>query len=162
MSNRPDLAPSPDQAHRAASERLISPESSGARGTTMKQDVIFDYRISWQGPSPAEHGSRAELCFKARNGQETVICRVPYKVILNALRAYAAETDSLDIEDELGDRTEKRHCERLFSAHRPAFRALAQDKIRAEAFARSIGQVRSILIGEDELNRKVQELHRTH
>ena len=47
----------------------------------MTPDIAFDRRIIWQGSSPSEHGSRAELCFRARRGPETVICRVPLKAI---------------------------------------------------------------------------------
>jgi hypothetical protein len=119
----------------------------------MMRTISFDHRINWQGGSPSEHGSQAELCFKARLGRDTVICRVPHKAILNALHARAIQADVLDIDDEWGEGSERRICESLFREFRPLFRDLARQKILAGAFALPFGVVRSVLLDEIELHR---------
>jgi hypothetical protein len=119
--------------------------------------IGFDFRISWQDGSPTEHSSSAELCFKARHGVETVICRVPRRAILNALNAHTAEEECPDRADDSEDLEERQICEALFVTHRQTFRALAQNKIRAGAFAEPMGHVRSILIDEGELSSKARE-----
>jgi hypothetical protein len=128
----------------------------------MTPDIAFDRRIIWQGSSPSEHGSRAELCFKARRGPETVICRVPLKAILNALHAHAIRNGLLQIDDYSGYDAEKRLCERLFDEYNKAFRDLARDKIELGGFALSFGETKSILLSEEELSRKLLELRRPH
>jgi hypothetical protein len=125
----------------------------------MKRLIGFDYRSSWQDGSPSEHGSPAELCFKARHGLETVICRVPSSAILNALQGRASDGDgSQGAEDHEG----RRVCEALYDANRPMFQAVARTKIAAGAFAMPIGHVKSILISEDELVRKMRETNLLH
>ena len=128
----------------------------------MTPDIAFDRRIIWQGSSPSEHGSRAELCFRARRGPETVICRVPLKAILNALHAAALRNGILQRDDYSGYDAEKRLCERLFDEYNKAFRELARDKIELGSFALSFGDMKSILLSEEELNRKLLELQRPH
>ena len=122
----------------------------------MMRSISFDHRISWQGSSPSEHGSQAELCFKARVGPDTVICRVPHKAILNALLAHAIQADVLDIDDDGGEGSERRICESLFREFRPVFRDLAREKILAGAFALPFGDLRSVLLGEIELHRRAR------
>jgi len=68
----------------------------------MTPDIAFDRRITWHGSSPSEHGSRAELCFKARRGPETVICRAPLRAILNALHTAATRKGALPLDDYSG------------------------------------------------------------
>src|SRR5258708_37022719 len=128
----------------------------------MTPDIAFDRRIIWQGSSPSEHGSRAELCFKARRGSETVICRVPLKAILNALRAAAIRNGVLQLDDYSGYDAEKRLCERLFDEYNKAFRELARDKIELGNFALPLGDMKSILLSEEQLNRKLLALHDPH
>ena len=128
----------------------------------MTPNMAFDRRIVWQGSSPSEHGSRAELCFKARRGPETVICRVPLKAILNALHAPAIRNGLLQTDDYSGYDAEKRLCERLFDEYHQAFRELARDKIELGSFALPLGDMKSILLSEEELNRKLLELQRPH
>ena len=95
----------------------------------MTPEIAFDRRVIWQGSSPSEHGSRAELCFKARRGPEIVICRVSLEAILNALRAAAVRNGLLQLDDYSGYDAEKRLCERLFDEYHKVFRELARDKI---------------------------------
>jgi hypothetical protein len=128
----------------------------------MTPDIAFDRRIIWQGSSPSEHGSRAELCFRARRGPETVICRVPLKAILNALHGAAIRKGVLQLDDYSGYDAEKRLCERLFDEYNKAFRELARDKIELGNFALPFGDMKSILLSEEELNRKLLELQRPH
>jgi hypothetical protein len=128
----------------------------------MMQDIHFDHRFSWQGSSPSEHDSQAELCFKAKRGLDTVICRVPHRVLLNVLHRHAIRNDILDLDDETGDGTQRELCERLFHEYKSAIRATAQEKILAGRFALSFGHVRSILLGEHELRQKVLEASRAH
>ena len=128
----------------------------------MTPDIAFDRRVIWQGSSPSEHGSRAELCFKARRGPEIVICRVPLKAILNALHAPAMRNGLLQLDDYSGYDAEKRLCERLFDEYNTAFRELARDKIKLGGFALSFGDMKSVLLSEEELNRKLLELQRPH
>ena len=124
----------------------------------MKRLTGFDHRYTWQNGNPTEHGSTAELCFKARHGVETVICRVPCQAILNALTVPDPEVGAGEIpEEEIYER-----CESLFLDHREVFRDLARDKIACGGFALPLGYVRSILIGEDELIRKIGGRAQTH
>jgi len=123
----------------------------------MKRLIGFDFRTSWQDGSPTEHGSLAELCFKARHGTETVICRVPCMAILNVLQAPAGGGGDFEGSNGANGQGRRQICEALYDANRPAFQALARSKIAAGAFAMSIGHVRSILIGEDELISKMRE-----
>jgi len=128
----------------------------------MSQYISFDHRIVWEGSRLSEHGSEAELCFMATHGLNTVICRTSVDAILNALHAHALRDDFLDINDYAGEDPERWLCERLFHYYRQAFRNLARDKIHAGQFALSFGTVRSILLGEQELSRKVLEFSRAH
>lgn len=128
----------------------------------MKDLIVFDYRIAWQKGSPAEHGSPAELCFKARQGAATVICRVPSRALWNALSALGGVEPDIARAEERWDSEERHACEALFDSFRQAFRNLAEDKIASGAFALPIGHVRSILIGEEELVRKARETVATH
>lgn len=128
----------------------------------MKQLIGFDYRFIWQDGSPTEHGSPAELCFKARHGVETVICRVPRSAILHALHDEAVDEEDLDPTDAIGDGEKSRICEALYVSHRQIFRTLAQNRIMAGAFAEPMGYVKSILIGEDELIRELRETALLH
>ena len=127
----------------------------------MKRLIGFDLRYAWQGGSPLEHGSPAELCFKARHGVEIVICRVPSGAILKAL-AVPGSVEGGDGEtgSEAGERS--RLCEALFVDYRHIFRDLARDKIANGSFALPFGYVRSILIGEDELIRMIGQRARVH
>src|SRR5258708_27556566 len=124
----------------------------------MTPDIAFDRRIIWQGTSPSEHGSRAELCFKARRGPETVICRVPLMAILDALRTAAIRNGILQLDDYSGYDAEKRLCERLFDEYHKVFRELAREKIELGSFALSFGDMKSVLLSEEELSRKLLEL----
>ena len=128
----------------------------------MTPDIAFDRRITWHGSSPSEHGSRAELCFKARRGPETVICRVPLEAIVNALHAPAVRSGVLQLDDYSGYDAEMRLCERLFDEYHNAFRELAREKIALGNFALPLGDMKSILLSEEELLRKLQELQRPH
>jgi hypothetical protein len=128
----------------------------------MTPDIAFDRRITWHGSSPSEHGSRAELCFKARRGPETVICRAPLKAILNALHAAAIRKGALQLDDYSGYDAEMRLCERLFDEYNSAFRELARDKIALGEFALPFGEMKSILLTQEELLRKLLELQRPH
>jgi hypothetical protein len=120
--------------------------------------VGFDHRITWQGSSPSEHGSRAELCFKARSGPYTVICRAPLEAILNALQAGAGRDDMADFDDHADEAAERQLCEELFDRYRQAFRDLARDKILAGRYALPFGEVKSVLLSEQELSRKIREV----
>jgi hypothetical protein len=128
----------------------------------MTLEIVFDRRIVWQGSSPSEHGSRAELCFKARRGPETVICRVPLEAILNAFHAPAVRSGLLQRGDYSGYDSQKRLCERLFDEYHVAFRELAREKIGRGGFAPALGGMKSVLLSEQELNRKQLELRRPH
>jgi hypothetical protein len=128
----------------------------------MTPDIAFDRRIIWQGTSPSEHCSRAELCFKARRGPETVICRVPLMAILDALRTAAIRNGVLQLDDYSGYDAEKRLCERLFDEYHKVFRELAREKIELGSFALSFGDMKSVLLSEEELSRKLLELQRPH
>ena len=101
----------------------------------MMPEIAFDRRTIWQGNSPSEHGSRAELCFKARRGPETVICRVPLEAILDALHAPALRSGVIPLDDYSGPDGQKRLCERLFDEYHNAFRELAREKIELGSFA---------------------------
>jgi hypothetical protein len=124
--------------------------------------ISFDHWIIWQGSSPSEHGSRAELCFKVRSGLDTVICRSPLEAILNALHAHAIRNDALDLDDYAGYDAQKRLCERLFDRYKQAFRELAREKILMGQFALPFGEVKSVLLSEGDLSRKVLEIPRLH
>ena len=124
----------------------------------MKRLIGFDLRYAWQEGSPLEHGSPAELCFKARHGVEIVICRVPCGAILNAL-AVPGHRDG-ETDGEVDERS--RLCESLFVDYRHIFRDLARDKIDRGSFALPLGYVRSILIGEDELIGMIGQRARAH
>jgi hypothetical protein len=128
----------------------------------MRPSVSFDHRIVWQGSSPSEHGGNAELCFKARTGPHTVICRVSLESILNALHARALNDDVFDLDAYAEEDEERQLCELLFNRYRQAFRDVAQDKILSGQFARPFGETRSVLLGEDELSRKLRERDRAH
>jgi hypothetical protein len=128
----------------------------------MKQEIDFDHRLTWEGSSPSEHNSQAELCFKAKRGLETVICRVPHRVLLNVLHCHAIRNDIVDLDDETDDGTQRELCERLFHEYKPTIRAAAQDKILAGRFALSFGHIRSILLSEHELRQKVLQASRAH
>jgi hypothetical protein len=128
----------------------------------MTPGIAFDRRVIWQGSSPSEHGSRAELCFKAKRGPEIVICRVPLKAILNALHAASIRNGVLQLDDYSGYDAEKRLCERLFDEYHKVFWELARDKIELGRFALSFGDTKSILLNEEELSRKLLELQRPH
>ena len=124
----------------------------------MKRLIGFDLRYVWQGGNSLEHGSQAELCFKARHGVETVICRVPCETILSALAA--SGRGGSETEDRGGNR--RHRCESLFVDYRHIFRDLARDKIASGGFALPLGYVRSILIGEDELVQMISQRARIH
>ncbi len=96
------------------------------------------------------------------HGPETVICRVPLEAILNALHAPAIRKGVLQLDDYSGYDAQKRLCERLFDEYHQAFRSLARDKIWLGRFAQSFGDVKSVLLSEEELNRKLLELQRPH
>ena len=128
----------------------------------MTPHISFDNRIIWQGSSPSEHGSRAELCFKVRNGVDTVICRSPLAAILNALHAHAIRNGALDLDDHAGYDAQKRLCERLFDRYTQVFRDLAREKILTEQFALPFGELKSVLLSEEDLSRKVLEIPRLH
>jgi hypothetical protein len=128
----------------------------------MKGLIVFDYRIAWQEGSPAEHGSPAELCFKARLGTATVICRVPSRALWNASSALGGVEPDIARAEECWDSEERHVCEALFDRFRRAFRSVAEDKIASGAFALPIGHVQSVLIEEGELIRKAREMVTTH
>lgn len=128
----------------------------------MTPHISFDNRIIWQGSSPSEHGSRAELCFKVRSGLDTVICRSPLKAILNALHAHAIRNGALEPDNYAGYDAQKRLCERLFEQYTQVFRDLAREKILIEQFALPFGELKSVLLSEEDLSRKVLEIPRLH
>ena len=128
----------------------------------MMRLIGFDCRFIWQDGSPTEHGSPAELCFKARNGFETVICRVPRWAILNALSASGGESGNPRDAAAGTDQDESRVCEALFVTHRQMFRDLARSKIACGAFALPLEHVKSVLISEGELIRTMKERALVH
>jgi hypothetical protein len=128
----------------------------------MKSLIGFDHRMVWREGSPAEHGSPAELCFKARHGVATVICRVPSLAMSNALRALGGGEPDATGAEERWDSEEILACEALFDSFRRAFRSIAADKIASGAFALPIGHVQSVLIDAEELIRTARMTVATH
>jgi hypothetical protein len=125
----------------------------------MTPDIAFDRRILRQGSSPSEHGSRAELCFRAgvvlngdlpRAAQGDLEC--PAHRCHPQGRAPARRYSGYDAEKRL---------RRLFDEY-TGFPGAGAGKIELGNFALPRGDMKSILLSEEELNQKLLELQRPH